>query len=52
MYELIFMGIFQLEQNHLFWKIILYLTKPGSVGLILVGMWLALIGFECTYVLI
>lgn len=38
MYELIFMGIFQLEQNHLFWKIILYLTKPGSVGLILVGM--------------
>ncbi|KAF5294394.1 hypothetical protein FQR65_LT10759 [Abscondita terminalis] len=37
-YEIVLKGIFQLEQNNVFWKILMYLTKPGVVALILVGM--------------
>ncbi|KAK4874902.1 hypothetical protein RN001_014262 [Aquatica leii] len=37
-YEMVLIGIFRLEQNNIFWKILIYLTKPGVIALILVGM--------------
>ncbi|KAF5289737.1 hypothetical protein FQA39_LY03654 [Lamprigera yunnana] len=38
MYQLIIKGIFRLEQHNVFWKILMYLTKPGVIALVLVGM--------------
>ncbi|KAK5640704.1 hypothetical protein RI129_009251 [Pyrocoelia pectoralis] len=41
MYELILKGIFQLEQHNVFWKVLMYVTKPGAVALILLAMCVA-----------
>ncbi|KAB0793664.1 hypothetical protein PPYR_13284 [Photinus pyralis] len=38
MYELILKGIFQLEQHNVFWRILMYFTKPGAVALMLLAM--------------
>ncbi|KAF2879289.1 hypothetical protein ILUMI_26881 [Ignelater luminosus] len=37
-YEIIIKGILQLEQSSTFWKILIYLVKPGTIALILVAM--------------
>lgn len=37
-YEIVINGLLHLEQNSMFWKVLIYFTKPGVVALILIGL--------------
>lgn len=37
-YKLVIDGILQLEENSIFWRVLIYFTKPGVIALILVAL--------------
>lgn len=37
-YELVIDGLLHLEQNSIFWKVLIYFTKPGVIALILLAL--------------
>lgn len=38
-YQILTIGVAHLEDSHPFWRVIIYLTKPGAVVLFIVAMW-------------